>query len=176
MRYLGACTAAALAAALTACSAKPDANDKSKPSVVINVRGIDGQYVPTSSATMSASGSNQLNMNCVVKDPGGVSAISLAFSSGTGSCTVGSTIYNGVFSIATVPPTQSATYVPDAQGNVKDEHFYFATLTGPFSCNVPGVGTGVPYGATITATCTGKNYSSNANNKTATAKLSIKLQ
>jgi hypothetical protein len=176
MRSLGILAAAASIAALAACSVKPDANDKTTPSVVINVRGVDGQYVPTSNATMFATGANQLNMNCVVKDPGGVSAINLAFTSGTGSCTVGSTVYNGVFSIASVPPTQNATYAPDAQGNVKDERFFFATVSGPFSCNVPGVGQGAPFGATITATCTGKNFASNAANKTGTAKLSIKLQ
>jgi len=167
---------AVMAAIVGACSVKPDPNDSSKPSVIINVRGVDGAYTPASQATMSAGTTNQLNMNCVVKDAGGVSAINLSFTSASNSCTVSSTIYNGVFSISSVPATQSSTYVPDAQGNVKDERFYFATLQGPFTCNVPGVGTGAPLGATITATCTGKNFANNPANKTATAKLSIKLQ
>ncbi len=153
-----------------------DVNDKTTPSVVIKVRGADGQYAVATEATMSAAASGQLDLMCIVEDPQGVRSASLHYSSGTGACNVNGAVYTGSFTISPVPPLAKQTLEGDASGKVLTKLPLLGELNGPFSCSVPANGTGTPYGATITVTCTGSNWAADASQQTSQKKLAVKLQ
>jgi len=151
-------------------------NAKTPPAVEIKVRGSDGQYAVASEASLAAGAPGQLELLCIVHDNEGVKSISLSFSSQVDACNVGGAIYTGVFSLATVPAPQFQGLSGDASGQVLEQVPLMATVTGPFSCTVPGNGTGTPYGTEIVATCDGHNWAADPSKAKGTAKLTIKLK
>jgi len=177
MRTASRVLLAALIAVATGCaSAKvaKDLNDTTPPDVVIKVRGTNGQYAAATDATLSVTGN--LDLMCIASDMGGISKIDLTFSGAADHCTTGDGgIYNGVFTITPLPNALQQTLQGDASGKVLSSLPMLATLAGPFACSIPGVGKGIPYGDTITVTCTGSNWSQNAQKKSTTQKLNVKL-
>jgi hypothetical protein len=152
-------------------------NDTTPPTVVIKVRGVDGQYAPATTALLSTT-KGSLDMICINSDPEGVSSIDLTFIKQVDSCT---TADGGVFSgynILGLPPDLHLDVQPDPQGNVPTSIPLLATVKGPLTCNVFGTPPqqGFPIGAKVMATCTGKNWSSNAQKSTAQKVLTITLQ
>jgi hypothetical protein len=151
-------------------------NDKSLPGVEIKVRGANNQYEVVSTASLAASSNDQLELMCIVTDPDGVKSITVTFSSGADHCTLSSgAVYDGAFTIKTVPSTLSQTLQGDASQNVLTKLPMLATLRGPFTCSVPSNGTGTPYGDQIKVTCIGQNWSSNAAKSTAQTTLTVSL-
>lgn len=149
---------------------------KTPPSVVIKIRGADGQYATASTASLAATAASQLDVMCIVRDDEGVKSAALSFSSGTSHCTLpGGAVYSGSFSISSVPASQVQGLTPDGSGKVLEQLPLMASLHGPFTCDVLGNGQGTPYGADIVATCTGVNWAADATKAKAEAKLTVSL-
>jgi hypothetical protein len=170
-----------LAALLATCFAvanctktQPDPNDSSAPTVVIKIKGNDGQYAPATQVNLSVSGS--LDLMCQVEDPQGVKSIALSYNGIGDACTVDSTPYNGSYPITPLPAPAQQELQGDSSGNVITSVPLFAQLKGPFHCNVSSAGQGSPYGQEIKVNCTGKNWSSNNAVNTKQATLTVKLQ
>jgi hypothetical protein len=150
---------------------KPNPADSTAPKVEIRVKGSDGQWVPQSAVN---SGDEPVKVECLVSDPEGVRSISLEFSGSTSdNCTVGGTPFNGSFHLI-LPSSQTQDLQGNAQGEVLTVLPLFADV-GPFTCTVSSQQppNGRPIGHVVTATCTGKNWSSSAQNQSAQAKLKI---
>jgi hypothetical protein len=151
-------------------------NDSTPPTVEIKVKGADGQYAPASSASLAVSSSDAIDLMCVNSDPDGVSSIALNYSSQSDSCTVDGTIFSGSFPIAGVPSAAVQNLSGDPQGQVITSVPLLATVKAPLTCSVFGQNkTGFPFGSKVTATCTGKNWSSNNQVSTAMKTLTINL-
>src|SRR5260221_70917 len=154
----------------------PNNNDKTPPNVEIKVRGTNGQYAPATTATLAVSSSDALDLMCVNSDPEGVSSIALSYSNHSDSCTTGDgAVYSGSFSIQGVPSPATQNLAPN-QGQVLTSIPLLAIVQDSLSCSIPPQQKGFPYGAKVTVTCTGKNYSSNSQNSTTVKTLDIKLQ
>ncbi len=166
--FVIALAAIALTVSFGCNKSKIDPNDSSPPTVQIKVKNSSGQYeVATKTATLG----DRLDLTCVVSDPQGVKSLDLTFSeTPANECTVGSTLNNGSFWIP-LPANQSQTLQGDSSGNVIDTLPMFATINGA-TCTVNNQ-TGVPHGFVITVTCKGTNWSSNSQNNSATAKLTV---
>jgi hypothetical protein len=149
-------------------------NDSTPPKVEIQVRTNGGAYTATNEVKLGVNDS--LDIMCVVTDDDGLSSASMDFSGAASTCTVQSSVFNGSFSIQPLPAPMTQPVQPDANGNVLTKLPLLATLKGPFTCQVPGNGTGSPFGQTIKVTCTGQNWSSNAQNKTTQKMLKVNLQ
>jgi hypothetical protein len=113
---------------------------------------------------------------CVVSDPGGVKSAALQFSDGVDGCNVNGAIYSGVFTLSPVPSPLFQALSGDAQGQVLDTLPLLASLQGPFSCEVPGVGVGVPTGESIRITCHGENWSQKPGKHGAQRTLTVALK
>lgn len=150
--------------------------DPSVPSVVIKVKGADGQYAPATQATMSAASAGALELMCIVEDPQGVKSITVNFDGQSDGCNVEGAVYNGNFDVTPVPDNLHQSLTGDANDQVITKLPMLATITGPFKCQPLGGDQGIPYGGTITVKCTGANWSSNPANDTADTTLTIKLQ
>ena len=163
---------------LTSCSSalvNKDLSDTTPPQAVFKVRDANGQFTPATSATLSVSGT--LDLVCLVSDAGGVKMLDLTFSAPATSCTTGTgTVYNGAFSVTPLPAELHQTLQGDASGKVLSSLPMYATLAGPFTCSIPGTGTGIPYGATIKVTCEGQNWSQVPQKNVTVAVLPVKLQ
>lgn len=154
----------------------PNTNDSTPPTVEIKVKGANGQYATASSATLAVSSNDALDLMCVNSDPEGVSSIALSYSNHSDSCTTGGgAIYSGSFTIDGVPAPATQNLSPN-QGQVLTSIPLLATVKAPLSCSIPPQLKGFPYGAKVTVTCTGKNYSSNSQASTTVKTLDIKLQ
>jgi hypothetical protein len=154
----------------------PNTNDSTPPNVEIKVKGTNGQYAVASSATLATSSSNTLDLMCVNSDPEGVSSIALNYSDHSDSCTTGDgAIYSGSFTITGLPAPATQNLAPN-QGQVLTSIPLLATVKAPLSCSIPPQLKGFPYGAKVTVTCTGKNYSSNSQTSTTVKTLAITLQ
>ena len=148
-------------------------NDATPPKVQIKVQGANNQYEPQTEVDLLYG--KQIDLMSVVTDSDGVRSLDLNFTGSTSShCTVGGTVYSGSFYVS-LPNAMQQTVQPDASGKVIDSLPLLATVKDPV-CNVPGVGPGRPIGHTITVQSTGKNWSSNAQNSTATANLKINIK
>lgn len=162
-----------LGSCISCTKSKVNSNDATPPQLQIKVKGGDNQYQPMTSVDLFES--KQIDLMSVVTDSDGVRSLDLSFSgSPASSCTVGGTIYSGSFYFP-LPAAMQQTLQPDASGQVLDTLPLLATVKDP-GCNVPGVGPGRPIGNTITVHSTGKNWSSNAQNSTATANLKINIK
>jgi hypothetical protein len=166
-------TSAILVASLSqgCTTVKPNPADSTAPKVELKVKDNNGQWITQSAVSIS---DESLNVECIVSDPEGVRSISLDFSGATSdSCTVGSTVFNGSFHLS-LPAPQTQDLQGNAQGEVLTVLPLFANV-GPFTCTVPGQQppNGRPIGHVVTATCTGKNWSSSAQHQSAQAKLKI---
>jgi hypothetical protein len=154
-----------------------DTNDKSPPQVEIKVRGADGQYVDVSSAKLSVGGTEQLEWMCIVSDVNGVQSAAISYASSLDGCTIQSAVWDCVAGFQPHPQDLFQKLTPDPQGKVLDKLPLLSTVKGPFSCTCPGQpGTGVPFGRTIKATCTGVNWSSDPSKSTTKKQLTITLQ
>jgi hypothetical protein len=152
-------------------------SDKSPPQVEIKVRGPDGQYVPASSAKLSASGAGQLDWMCIVSDANGVMSASISYAGSLDGCTIQSAVWDCVAGYQAHPQDLFQKLQGDANGQVLDKLPLLATVKGPFTCTCPGQsGTGVPFGRTLKATCTGANWSSDPSKATTKKVLTIELQ
>ncbi|MGO8865896.1 MAG: hypothetical protein ACLQME_05265 [Alphaproteobacteria bacterium] len=180
---IGVSLAVLMAASLTAllmvngCTLVPvNPNDMTPPSVVIKVKGPDGQYAPASTATYSASG-GRLDLMCIVSDPQGVQAIQLSFLGNSDSCLVGGSPISGSYPIAGLPGPLQQSLVPNAQGQVPTELPLLATISSPLTCEVLGnpSQTGAPVGAQFIVQCTGQNWSSNPQVQGASATLTVSV-
>ena len=177
---LAALLAASLVAllALNGCTLVPvNPNDMTPPSIVIKMKGPNGQYAPASAASFSA-GSGRLDLMCIVTDPEGVQAIQLSFLGNSDSCLVdGGTIISGSFDIQGLPGNLQQSLVPNAQGQVPTELPMLATISSPLTCKVLGNPTqiGAPVGAQFTVQCTGQNWSSNPQVQGASATLTVSV-
>jgi hypothetical protein len=152
----------------------PDPNDSSAPTVVIKIRGTDGQYAPATQTNLGVSGG--LDFMCQVEDPQGVKSIALTYATTGNTCTVNSAVYSGSFPITPLPTPATQDLQPDSSGNVLTSVPLFSQIGGPLHCNVPSVGQGSPYGREIKVNCTGKNWSSNNAVNTKQETLTVKLQ
>ena len=174
------CVAAAALCLLSAgCKkAKINPNDSTTPNVTIKVRGQDGQYAAADQATLKLDGSESLDFICQVEDPEGVKFVGYSYSGGIGACTVGSTVFNGNFQVQPLPPPASQSFSGNANEEVLTSVPLLSNpdLQGPFTCNVPGNGTGTPLGGKITVNCTGRNWSSNNQVSEAKKTLTVNLQ
>ena len=152
-------------------------NDSTPPTVEIKVKGGNGQYAPAATASLATASTDRVDLMCVNSDPEGVSSISLNFSNHSDSCTTdGGAIFSGSFSILGVPSAETQDLQPDAQGQVLTTIPLLATVKAPLTCSVPGQpGKAFPYGAKVTVTCTGKNWSSNNQVSTTVKTLTIDL-
>lgn len=168
-----ALTAAMLAAGCD--QATIDPADASRPVVEVLVKQSNGQYEVADQATLGSGG--QVKVLCRVRDPQGVKQARLSFQGGSsGSCTIGSAVFNGSFPLQ--PPLPSAMVQDIGGGNGK------APTTVPLFADVNDVKCSVfgqqqqgrPLGHTITAQCEGTNWSSNPANRSASAQLQIKVQ
>ena len=177
MRTASRVVLTALIALATACASSKvpkDLNDTSPPDVVIKVRGANGQYASATETTLSVAGN--LDLMCIASDSGGISKIDVTFSGATDHCTTSDGgVYSGVFTITPLPAELLQTLQGDASGKVLSSLPMLATLAGPFACSIPSVGKGIPYGDTITVTCTGWNWSQNVQKKSTTRSLAVKL-
>ena len=177
---LAVLTAASLTALLmiNGCTLVPvNPNDKTPPSVVIKVKGKDGQYAPASQASFSAS-SGRMDLMCIVSDPDGVQAIQLSFLGNSDSCLVaGGTVFSGAFDIQGLPGNLQQSLVANAQGQVPTELPMLATISSPLTCKVFGNPTqiGAPVGAQFTVQCTGQNWSSNPQVQGASTTLTVSV-
>jgi len=162
---------------------KINPNDSSKPSAEVKVRASGGgEYKAMSETTLSTGGS--LDLMCIITDPQGVKSAFLGFSGHSDNCTVGSSFYSGGFSIKTMPTNLNQQLQGDAQGNVITSLPILSDLNGPFTCSVykppctqgDACSHGAPITGVITVTCSGENWSANAQNQKATATLKITLQ
>lgn len=63
----------------------------------------------------------------------------------------------------------------NSSGNVLTELPVFATIKGPMSCSVPGIGPGLPIGDKVVVTCAGDNWSSSPGSAHAQGTLTINL-
>lgn len=150
-----------------------DPEDSSPPSVVIKVRGDDGQYHAQSSVNYQGS---SLNVVAVAEDPQGVKAIKAQYVNTTSqTCTVGSTVYTGSYSVS-VPPPEEYTLSGSSAGEVPTVLPLFTSISGPFSCSVPGVGPGIAISHVVKLRATGTNWSSNPQVATAFTDLDVKVQ
>lgn len=171
------CVLGCAALAATGCpKAVVNPGDVSLPSVELKVRGPDGQYQPASTWSLHAGGGDQADLMCVVRDPNGVKQIRLDFTSTVPHCTSPSgAVWDGAFPVTPVPSEQVQTLQADGSGQVLTSLPLLATVAGPFSCAVPGNGSGAPYGDTISVTCTGLNWSAKPADASATANLAITI-
>jgi hypothetical protein len=170
-------TLTAALAALAAAGCKKtmvNPNDSTPPQVEIKVRSNGGAYTATNEVKLGVNDS--LDLMCVATDNDGLSSVSMDFSGAIGYCNVQGSVYSGSFTVQPLPAPMTQPVQPDSNGNVLTSVPLLATLKGPFTCQVPGNGTGTPYGQTIKVTCTGQNWSSNAQNKTTQAVLKVDLQ
>jgi hypothetical protein len=152
---------------------KPNPADSTPPKVEFRVK-TGTQWEAKTAVNI---GDEALNVECIVTDPEGVRSIALDFSGATSdSCTVGSSVFNGSFHLS-LPASQTQDLQGNAQGQVLTVLPMFATV-GPFTCTVSGQQppTGRPIGHVVTATCTGKNWSSNPQHQSAKATLKITVQ
>jgi hypothetical protein len=163
------------------CTQAKDPADNSKPTVEIKVQEPGGVYTVMSNTTLSVNGS--LKLSCNVTDPQGVKSGFLGFEGHSDSCAVDQ-YYDGGYWIKTMPVNISLPLQGDAQGNFLTGLPIYSDLNGPFTCTVPkppcladsqACMQGVPWGGVITVTCTGENWSANAQNQSATTTLTIKL-
>lgn len=153
----------------------PNTNDSTPPTVEFKVKGANGQYATASSATLTAASNEAVDFMCVNSDPEGVSSIALSYSNHADSCTTsGGAIYSGSFTIDGLPAPATQNLSPN-QGQVLTSIPLLATVKS-LSCSIPPQLKGFPYGAKVTVTCTGKNYSSNSQASTTVKTLDIKLQ
>jgi len=167
----------AVALALNGCTLVPvNPNDMTPPSVVIKVKGPNGQYAPASTATYSASG-GRMDLMCIVSDPQGVRAIQLSFLGNSQSCLVGSAPISGSYPIGGLPGALQQSLVPNAQGQVPTELPLLATISSPLTCEVLGnpSQTGAPVGGQFIVQCTGQNWSSNPQVQGASATLAVSV-
>jgi hypothetical protein len=165
-----------LSAAVMGCDkVVKNTHDKSAPGIELSVRSPGGAYTAVDTAQLSAAAAEQLDIMCTVRDPDGVKHVALSFSHGTDGCNVNSAVYSGVFTVAPVPDPLEQSLSGDASGKVLTVLPMLASLKGPFSCNVPGAGKGVPYGAKIQVTCQGSNWASDASKASAQKVLVVSL-
>jgi len=150
--------------------------DSSTPTVVIKVRGDDGQYAPATEATMSAATADALDLMCIVEDPQGVKSITVNFDGQSDGCNVDGAVFTGNFDVTPVPAPLHQSLQGDASGQVLTKLPMLATVKGPFKCQPLGGDEGIPYGGTVTVSCTGTNWSADPNKDSAQTKLTIKLQ
>lgn len=156
---------------------KVDPTDRTPPEISFLVRAHgQTQYLAAVTAQLAATRTDQLEIECDVSDPEGVKSISLSFITGTDYCTLNNgAVWMGDFGILPRPDPLQQTIQPDADGNVYNELLLQSTLEAPFHCDVPGVGTGVPYGAQIKVSCSGSNWSSDPTKATAERILTVNL-
>lgn len=151
-------------------------NDASKPKAEILVKQSNGQFAVASTATLTSGG--QVKIMCRITDNDGVKSAQLSFQGGTSSnCTVGSAVFSGSFPLSPpLPAPQQQTLSGDANNKVLKVLPLMADINDE-SCTVFGQQQkGRPLGHTITATCEGKNWSSNAQNQGDSTQLQIKVQ
>lgn len=154
-------------------------NDSTKPIVTIKVRDKDGQYVvPKNDETsLRMDGSESLNFMCIAEDPEGVRSVGYSYRGDIGACTIGSSVYTGVFLVEPLPAGNGQDLGGNAQSGVVTILPLISQpdLKGPFICKVPAEKTGLPIGAKITLVCEGGNWSSNKQNSGAAKSLTINL-
>jgi hypothetical protein len=162
---LAAVMAASISAllALNGCTLVPvNPSDMNPPSVVIKVKGPNGQYAAATTASVSGS-SGTLNLICVVSDPLGVQGASMAFVGVTNSCNIGGQMETVSGNpIGGLPGPLRSNLQPNAMGQVPTEWALLATVSSPLTCNYgnpPQIGE--PAGATFIVQCSGQNWSSN---------------
>jgi hypothetical protein len=153
-------------------------NDSTKPIVTLKVRDKDGQYKEMSEVPLKMDGSESLEFMCIVEDPEGVKSVRYSYSGGIDTCTVGSSVFNGSFSIQPLPPPveQVLSGNPGSEVLVKLPLLSNPDLKGPFTCQAGSNGTGKPFGQKIALSCNGTNWSSNNQNSGATKVLLINLK
>jgi len=163
--------------AIDGCTTVPvNPNDKTPPSIVIKVKGPNGQYAPASQATFSAS-SGRMDLMCIVTDPEGVQAIQVSFQGNSDSCVVNGGTFNGSFDVLGLPGPLQQSLVANAQGQVPTELPMLATINSPLTCKLFGnpPQTGAPVGGTFIVQCTGQNWSSNPQVQGASATLTVSV-
>jgi hypothetical protein len=163
---------AGLVVILAGCKTVPvNPGDSTDPSVVIKLRGGDGQWHAQSTLDLQGS---PIQAMAVVDDPQGVKGISLQYVNGTSQhCTVSGSIYTGSFYLGAPGPVQQT--LSGSSGKVPTTLPLIVTIPGSFTCTVPSIGVGIPIGYTLRLRATGTNWSSNASNATATTDLQIEL-
>jgi hypothetical protein len=171
-------TALATFCAVTGCTkVAKDTGDTTRPNVEFKVRGDDGQYAPASDASMATTGS--LNFMCIVSDPQGVSSIALDFAGSGENCSVDGAQLTALNTnpFPKLPKPEHQNLKADPSGNVLASLPLLDEIRGPLTCqtNEAKPRTGVPSGDQIIVTCTGQNWSSDDQKKTATKKLTITL-
>jgi hypothetical protein len=171
-RLFATAAGAGLVLILAGCTTVPvNPGDISEPSVVIKLRGSDGQW--DAQSTLDLNGS-PIQAMAVVDDQQGVKRVSLQYVNGTAQhCTVSGAFYNGSFSLGAPGPVQQS--LSGSSGKVPTTLPLIVTIPGSFTCTVPNVGEGTPIGYTLLLRATGTNWSSNASNASATTDLQIKL-
>jgi hypothetical protein len=168
---------ALLAACFAAANCKkkqPDPNDSTPPTVVIKVRGGDGQYEPATETALSMNGS--LDLMCLVEDPEGVKSVELSYAGTASKCNVEGDLHVGSFQIKPLPPPAKLDLQGDSSGDVTTSAPVYSQLKGPFSCTVSFLPPGVPSGQEIKVNCGGTNWSENDAVKFKQTTLIVKLQ
>jgi len=154
----------------------PNTSATTPPSVVIKVKGPDGQYAAATTASVSGS-SGTLNLICVVSDLQGVQGASMAFVGVTNSCIIGGQMESvSGAPIGGLPGPLQASLHPNAMGQVPTEWPLLATVSSPLTCNYgfpPQLGE--PVGATFIVQCSGQNWSSNPQVQNASATLTVSV-
>ncbi len=152
-----------------------DPADASKPVVEVLVKQGDGQYAVANQTTLTSGG--QAKVLCRVRDPQGVKQARLSFQGGSsGSCTVGSSVFNGSFPLQPPPPSPMVQNIGGADGKAPTTVPLFADVADA-KCTVFGQPQpGRPLGHVIVAKCEGTNWSSNPANQSASAQLQIQVQ
>jgi hypothetical protein len=151
-------------------------NDSTKPIVTLKVRDKDGQYKEMNEAPLKMDES--LEFMCIAEDPEGVKSVRYSYSGGINTCTVGSSVFNGSFSVQPLPPPveQVLSGNPGSEVLIKLPLLSNPDLKGPFTCTAGSNGTGLPIGQKITLHCNGTNWSSNNQNSGATKTLIVNLK
>lgn len=160
------------------CETPVNTNDKTPPQVEIKVKDADGQYVVASSVELSASvmEAGGIDWMCIVSDADGVKSAAITYSTSFDGCTIGSSVWDCFASYQPHPQDETQALAGNADGKVLNELPLLSTVRGPFTCTCPGQGTGVPFGRSIKATCTGNNWSSDPAGNSAQKVLTINLQ
>ncbi len=145
-------------ATLTSCKKVPiNPADSTPPSVVIKVKGEDGQYHAQSSVNYNG---QPIQVMCVVEDPEGVKGIKLQYTNIVADhCTIQGTgtIYNGKFTLGVPPPVEQTL---DGSSGEAPTQLPLSTAISGLGCTVPNVGAGAPIGWTVKLVCQGTNWSS----------------
>jgi hypothetical protein len=177
MNYRKALPLIALLAACFAsadCTKKqPDKNDPTPPTVVIKVRGSDGQYEPATETKLAMNGS--LDLMCLVEDPEGVKSVELTYAGTATKCNVNGDFPEVTSPIKPLPSPAKIDLQGDSSGNVTTSAPLYSQLKGPFTCTA-GLSEGIPSGQKIEVTCGGMNWSEISGAKFKQQTLTVELQ